>query len=64
MQVSETARRLFMHRNSLIKQLAKIRKILQIDLDDPNARLMLSFAFRILEGRCDVIKRATPPPPR
>ncbi len=62
MQVSETARRLFMHRNSLIKQLAKIRKILQIDLDDPNARLMLSFAFRILEGRCDVIKRAAPSP--
>lgn len=53
--------RLFMHRNSLIKQLAKIRKILQIDLDDPNARLMLSFAFRMLEGRCDVIKRVTPP---
>ncbi len=62
MQVSETARRMFMHRNSLIKQLAKIRKIIKIDLDDPNARLMLSCAFRMLEGRCDVIKRAAPPP--
>lgn len=60
MQVSETARRMFMHRNSLIKQLAKIRKIIKIDLDDPNARLTLSFAFRMLDGRCDVLSRRAP----
>ena len=45
------------------EQLAKIRNILHLALDAPNARLMLSFAFRIPEGRWDVIKRATPPPP-
>lgn len=61
MQVSETARRMFMHRNSLIKQLTKIRKIIQADLDDPDVRLTLSFAFRMLEDRYDVLERPQAP---
>lgn len=55
MQVTETARKLFMHRNSLMKRLEKIKHVMQTDLEDPNNRLAIAFAFRILENRCDVL---------
>lgn len=61
MQMSETSRKLFMHRNSLIKRVTKIKRVLQSDLEDPNGRLVLSFAFRLLKGRCDVLDRTIQP---
>ncbi|MDO4290638.1 MAG: helix-turn-helix domain-containing protein [Eggerthellaceae bacterium] len=51
MQITETARQLFMHRNTLLNKLHKIDNILLIDLNDPDARLLLLLSFKILESR-------------
>lgn len=51
MQVTETSRQLFMHRNTLINKLHKIDSILLADLSDPDVRLLLLIAFRILSAR-------------
>jgi PucR family transcriptional regulator, purine catabolism regulatory protein len=45
---SATARRLGVHRNSVIKRLARIRSLLDVDLDDDDTRLALRIACRAL----------------
>lgn len=47
--LSETARLLHMHRNSVIYRIGKISDILGVDLDDPDVRLRLLISFKILE---------------
>lgn len=47
--LSETARLLHMHRNSVIYRMGKISDILGVDLDDPDVRLRLLISFKILE---------------
>jgi purine catabolism regulator len=42
-----TARRLFLHRNSLVYRLRRIEEIAAIRLDDPETRLMLHLALRV-----------------
>lgn len=47
--ISLTAKRVHMHRNSIIYRLRKIQDTLEIDLDDPDVRLRLMLSFKILE---------------
>lgn len=47
--ISQTAKALYMHRNSVIYRIARIREQLDIDFDDPDARLRLLISFKILE---------------
>ena len=61
MQVSETARQLFMHRNSLIMRMKKIEAIMQSDLHDPDVRLTLMLAFKILDSQVDVFQKKLSP---
>lgn len=49
MQATETARQLFMHRNTLNKKLKKIQSMLKLDLDDPDTRLLLLLDFKMIE---------------
>lgn len=60
MQISETARQLFIHRNSLIMRIKKIKAIMQCDLDDPDTRLAIQLAFKILGDQLDVLHRDAP----
>jgi hypothetical protein len=41
MSVTGTAKKLYLHRTTLINRLGKIKKILNMDLDDPDVRLFL-----------------------
>ena len=45
--VVATAKELFIHRNSMIYRLQRIRQILDVDLDDPNMRLYLLLSYQI-----------------
>lgn len=47
--ISLTAKKAHMHRNSIIYRLRKIQDMLEIDLDDPDVRLRLMISFKILE---------------
>lgn len=47
--ISQTAKLLYMHRNSVIYRIARIREALDMDLDDPDVRLRLLISFKILE---------------
>lgn len=47
--ISMTAKRMHMHRNSIIYRLQKIQDVLELDLDNPDVRLRLMISFRILE---------------
>ena len=53
--ISATAPKVHMHRNSVIYRLQKIHDLLRMDLDDPDVRLRLQLSFKILEllGRTD-----------
>ncbi|MEH7435822.1 helix-turn-helix domain-containing protein, partial [Bacillus thuringiensis] len=44
---SETAKRLFLHRNTVIYRLEKCEEILGRNIKDPNETLQLRIAFRI-----------------
>lgn len=61
MSTSETARMLYMHRNTLISRLQKIRSILGDGLSDPDKRLVISLALRVME-ETSLMKRITPRP--
>lgn len=47
--ISLTAKRVHMHRNSIIYRLRRIQDTLEMDLDDPDVRLRLMISFKILE---------------
>ena len=44
--ISLTGQKLFMHRNSVIYRIQKIKETLAMDLDDPNIRLRLLLSMR------------------
>ena len=46
--IAETIRAAFLHRNTFLYRIQKIRDILQMDLDQPHIRLILMLAFRVL----------------
>lgn len=45
--ISRSAELLYVHRNSLIKRLDNIRRILKLDFDDPDVRLLLRICLRL-----------------
>ena len=47
--ISETAKQLYMHRNTLLYKLERIREILGDTLDRYDARLLLMLALYIIE---------------
>ena len=49
--VSDTADRLFLHRNSVLYRLARIQELTGLDLRDPRARLALQLGLLAIEGR-------------
>jgi DNA-binding PucR family transcriptional regulator len=48
MSVTATARALFVHRSTLLERLARIKRILGEDLDDPDVRLRLQIVLKAL----------------
>lgn len=51
MNISQTAKELFIHRSTLLERLKKINSFLDIDLMKADERLMMSIILRILEER-------------
>lgn len=51
MSVAKTASALYVHRSTLMERLSRIRRELDIDLDDPNARLRLLILLKALQIR-------------
>ena len=49
MNVSKTASELFLHRSSLVDRLKRIEKYLDVDLEDPDQRLMVQILLKISE---------------
>ena len=49
LNVSETSRGLFVHRNTLVYRLQRIRTLLQLDLDDAAVRNVLRTGCILLE---------------
>ena len=49
--VSETAKALFIHRNTLIYRIDKIKSILGRDLKDSEERLLLQLGLRVYQVR-------------
>ena len=47
--ISQTGKKIHMHRNSVIYRVQRITDALGVDLDDPDVRLRLMISFRILE---------------
>ena len=62
--ISITAKRVHMHRNSVIYRLQRIQDVLNLDLDDPDVRLRLMITFKILqmEGKLPEITDEPPEP--
>lgn len=46
-QISETAKKLFVHRNTVIYRIEKCEQLLGLDFKDPDVSFRLRFAFRI-----------------
>ena len=46
--LTRTAQALFIHKNTLLYRLGRIREIIESDLDDPDERLLLRLSFRLL----------------
>ena len=53
--IAHASRKLFMHRNTFLYQLEKMKSILQSDLDDADIRLRIQIALRELERYPDVL---------
>lgn len=51
MSVTKTARELYVHRSTLLERLARIRRELGEDLDDPDVRLRLQILLKALDVR-------------
>lgn len=62
--ISLTAKRVHMHRNSVIYRLQRIQDVLNLDLDDPDVRLRLMITFKILqmEGKLPEAEEDPPEP--
>ena len=49
--VTATARRLYVHRSTLLERLSRIRRELDMDLDDPDVRLRLRMLLKAMQVR-------------
>ena len=52
---AETARELYMHRNTMLYNISKIEKILGQSLDDNMLRMRLLFGFYVIEYTEDIL---------
>ena len=50
MNIARTVADLYIHRNTFLYRLERIKKLLDMDLDDPDVRLLLLLSYRILDG--------------
>ena len=48
-KIDQTAKCMYMHRNTVINKLEKIRKITHLDLDDSNIQLDLMLSILVIE---------------
>lgn len=48
--IAETIRAAYMHRSTFLYQIKRIQEIIKMDLNDPEVRLLLRMAFRILDA--------------
>ena len=48
MNLTETARELYLHRSSLIKRLDRIKQLMECDLTNPNLILYYRMCFKLL----------------
>ncbi|MBP3867032.1 MAG: helix-turn-helix domain-containing protein [Eggerthellaceae bacterium] len=51
MSVAKTAADLFVHRSTLIERLTRLRRDLEVDLDDPDERLKLALLLKAMQTR-------------
>ncbi|MFZ7121386.1 MAG: PucR family transcriptional regulator [Eubacteriaceae bacterium] len=49
MNITKTAKDLYVHRSTFLERLKRIKRLLQIDLEDPDQRLRLLVALKIIE---------------
>lgn len=49
MNITKTAKDLFIHRSTLLERLKRIQSLLQTDLEDPDQRLRLQISLKIIE---------------
>ena len=49
--IAETIRRAYIHRNTFLYRIGRIEKILDMDLNDPQNRLILELAFAVLDKK-------------
>lgn len=47
--VADTIRNAFIHRNTFLYRMNRIEEIVDMDLNDPNVRILLQISFRLLE---------------
>ena len=47
--LTQTAQALFIHKNTLLYRLGRIRELIRCDLDDPDERLLLRLSFRLMD---------------
>lgn len=48
--IADTIRIAYLHRNTFLYRLQRIKEILQMDLNDPQVRLLLRMTFQLLKG--------------
>ena len=57
MNVTHTAKALYLHRSTLIERMERIRELLGDDLSDPDVRLRLALVFKAIELHDDMQDR-------
>jgi DNA-binding PucR family transcriptional regulator len=50
MNITQTAKELFIHRSTLLERLKHIEDLLQLDLKHPDVRLYLNMTLKIIEN--------------
>ncbi len=51
--IAETAREVYMHRNTCIYRLQRMNELLRMNLDDPGVRLLLQITFQIMDANAE-----------
>ena len=57
--LSQTARELFMHRNTMLNKLETVRELLGVSLDDSSVREQLQFSFHVLDYAENILQGRT-----
>lgn len=54
MSTIQSARKLYIHKNTFLYRLAKVKEIMDLDFSDPDVRLMLLLQLRIVMNQPSV----------